>query len=75
MRRLATSQLQRALEAVEKLPLDDQETLLTLVRHRLAERRRAEIAHNAAATLQAVREGHAHYGSLEDLTHDLVSDS
>jgi hypothetical protein len=75
MRRTGTSQLQRALDAVEKLPPDDQETLLDLVRRRLADRRRAEIAHNAEVTLQAVRDGHGQYGSVEDLRRDLLTDS
>jgi len=41
---------------------------------RLVERRRAEIARNATATLQAVREGRARYGSVEDLKRDLLAE-
>lgn len=66
-----STQLQRALEAVEDLPLDDQEFCLDLLKHRIADRRRDEIARNAAITLQAVREGRARYGSIEDLKRDL----
>ena len=66
--------LQQALDAVESLPPDDQETLIDLIRHRLVERRRAEIARNAKETLQAVREGHAEYGSVEDLRRDLLDE-
>jgi hypothetical protein len=69
-----TSPLQQALDAVEKLPAEDQETLVELVQRRLAEWRRAEIARNAAATLEAVREGRASYGSVEDLRRDLLSE-
>ena len=72
--KMQTSQLQQALDAVESLPPDDQETLIDLVRHRLIERRRAEIARNAADTLQAVRDGSALYGSVEDLKRDLLSE-
>jgi hypothetical protein len=75
MRRLATSQLQRVLDAVGKLPLEDQEILLDLIRNRLVERRRAEIASEAKATLRTVHEGHAHYGSVDDLKRDLLSDA
>ena len=39
------------------------------------ERRREEIARQAAATLQAVREGRARYGSVEDLKRDLLAES
>ena len=68
------SLFQQALDLVEKLPPEDQETLIDLIQHRLVDWRRAEIASNAAATLQAVREGHARYGSVEDLKVDLLSE-
>jgi len=63
--------LQQALDIVEELPTEDQETLIELIQHRLVERRRAEIAGNAVATLQAVRDGRACFGSVEDLERDL----
>lgn len=66
------SPLQQALDAVEGLPLEEQEALLDLAQRRLAESRRAEIARNAAATLEAVREGRAQRGSVEDLKRDLL---
>jgi len=67
MEQVKTSLFQQALDAVEKLPPEDQERLIDLIRHRLVEWRRAEIARNAAATLKAVQEGRARYGSVEDL--------
>jgi hypothetical protein len=69
------SPLQQALDVVESLPPDDQETLMDLIRHRLVETRRAEIARNAEETLQAVRDGRAQYGSVEDLRRDLLGES
>lgn len=69
------SPFQKALDAVEVLPPEDQEMLMDVVRHRLIEQRRTEIARNAAATIQSVREGRAHYGSVEDLERDLAGDS
>ena len=60
------SLLQQALDVVESLPPDEQEALIDLVRRRLVERRRAEIARNAEETLQAVRDGRAQYGSVEE---------
>ena len=68
------SLLQQALDIVENLPPDEQETLIDLIRHRLVERRRAEIARNAEQTLQAVRDGRALYGSIEDLQRDLLGE-
>ena len=73
MGQVNTSRLQQALEVVETLPTEDQETLIELVRRRLAEPRRIEIAGNAAATLRAVREGQASYGSVDDLKRDLLA--
>ena len=68
------SLLQQALDVVESLPPDEQETLIDLVRRRLVERRRAEIARNAEETLQAVRDGRAQYGSVEDIQRDLLGE-
>ncbi len=74
MAQVKASLLQQALDIVEKLPPEDQVTLMELIERRLAERRRAEIARNAAATLRAVREGQARYGSVDDLKQDLVAE-
>ncbi len=74
MEQAKTSLFQQVLDVVERLPPEDQEALVDLIQRRLIEWRRAEIARNAAITLQAVREGCAHYGSLDDLKRDLVGD-
>jgi len=74
MEQVQLSPFQEALDAVEKLSAEDQETLLELIRRRLVERRRAEIARNAAATLQAVREGRARFGPVEALKRDLLGE-
>ncbi|WP_223278026.1 hypothetical protein [Nostoc sp. 'Peltigera membranacea cyanobiont' 232] len=42
------SRLDRVLESIENLSVDEQETLIDLRSHRLAERRRSEIAANIA---------------------------
>jgi hypothetical protein len=74
MSQMVSSPFQRAIDVVEALPLEDQETVIELLQRRLVERRRAEIARNASATLQAVREGRARYGSVEDLKRDLLAE-
>jgi hypothetical protein len=74
MEKTKMSLLQEAIDAVESLPPDDQAALIDLIRHRLVERRRAEILQNAAETLQAVRDGRARYGSVEDLKYDLLGE-
>jgi hypothetical protein len=72
---VATSPLQRALDVIEELPREDQVTLVEVMQRRLAEWRRAEIARNAETTLEAVREGRAQYGTVDDLRRDLLGDS
>jgi hypothetical protein len=74
MSQTVSSTLQKAIDVVEALPLEDQETVIELLQRRLVERRRTEIARNATATLQAVREGQARYGSVEDLKRDLLAE-
>ena len=65
---------QKAIDAVESLPYDDREEILEVLRMRLAEHRRNEIAANAQEALQAVREKRAKFGTVEDLKKDLLKD-
>ena len=65
------SPFEQALEFVEQLPATDQEVLLEIVRHRLSEQRRQQIAANAKATLAAFRAGQASTGTVDDLFQDL----
>jgi U3 small nucleolar ribonucleoprotein component len=65
---------QKAIDAVESLSFDDREELLEIIRMRLAERRRDEIASNAREAVQAVREKRAKFGTVEDLKKDLLSE-
>jgi len=69
MKQAISTPFQQALDAVEKLPVEDQETLVDIVRRRLIEQRRAEIARNAQATPQAFREGRASYGTADEIWH------
>ncbi|MBU1054473.1 MAG: hypothetical protein KKC46_11680 [Proteobacteria bacterium] len=63
---------QKAIDAVESLPFDDREELLEILRMRVAEERRDEIAANAKEALQAVQEKRAQFGTVEDLKKDLL---
>jgi hypothetical protein len=74
MGQVVPSPFQRAIDVIETLPPEDQEILIDLIRRRLIERRRAEIARHAAETLQAVREGRAQVGTVEDLRRDLLAE-
>ena len=62
---------QAALDVIDRLPPDDQEAIIEIVRRRMVERRRHEIAANAQMTIQAFREGRASYGTLADLRREL----
>lgn len=68
---MGVTPVQQALEALESLPLEDQRIVVELVRRRLAEARRTEIARNAKSTLRAVRAGKARVGSPAELRHDV----
>lgn len=65
------SPFEAALEVIDRLPSDDQEAIIEIVRKRIIDRRRREIADNAQATLQAFREGRASYGTVDDLRREL----
>lgn len=50
--------------------MEEQETLLEILKKRLVERRRDEIAQNARTTLKTVRAKKAKYGKIKDLEND-----
>ena len=72
MTAITASPFQEALELIDRLPAGDQEALVEIVRKRLEEQRRREIAANAQAALQAFREGRASYGTIDDLRRELA---
>lgn len=74
MKNLNNSTLQEALDTIEKLPLEEQETLLEIIKKRVIERRREEIFQNAQSTLKAVKEKSAKYGNINDLKKDLLGE-
>ena len=65
---------QKALSAIESLPVDAQEEIIDIIKKRLAEDRREEIVANAHEAVMAVREGRAKYGTIEDLKKDLLEE-
>ena len=70
-----SSMFQNALDTIEALSPEEQQTVIDLIQRRLTEQRRLEIARNAETTLQAVREGRANRGSVEELKTDLLAES
>jgi hypothetical protein len=62
----------KALDVVEELPVSQQEELIDILKKRLIDRRRREIARAARETMRAVKEGKAKNGTVEDLRRDLL---
>jgi hypothetical protein len=75
MEQTVLTPFQQALDVIEQFPADDQESLIEIIQRRLVEQRRAEIARNARATVQAFREGRARCGTVDDLRRDLLDES
>lgn len=67
-----SSPFQVAIEAVEKLMPEDQEMLVEIVRRRLIERRRTELAGDIAAAREAYRRGDVRRGTVDDLIAELA---
>ena len=63
---------EEALQVVEQLSPLDQAALVEIIRQRLIEQRRREIAINAQTLRQAFRDGRAQYGTVDDLRRDLL---
>lgn len=68
---MESTPFQKAIEAVECLPLEDQEMVVDVIRRRNLDRRRDEIASNARESLAAVRENTAKFGTVDDLRAEL----
>lgn len=65
------SKLDQVLESVENLSVDEQEALIDLIRHRLAERRRSEIAANIAQAQVEYQAGKVFRGTVTQVMDEL----
>ena len=65
---------QYIIESIENLSIDDQNYLFELIQKRRIEKRRLEIAANAKATLEALKQGTSKKGTIDDLMADLLGD-
>lgn len=66
-----SSDFQKVIEHVEALPVDDQMLLIEIIRQRLVEGRRAELAAEVAEARQAYQTGSVRRGTVEDLLKEL----
>jgi len=67
----SVSRLDQVLESIEDLSVDEQETLIDLIRHRLAERRRSEIAANIAQAQVEYQTGKVFRGTVTQIMDEL----
>jgi len=68
----SSSRFQEAIEMVELLPPDDQVLLIEIIRHRLIQHRRAEMAAEVAEARDAYQRGEVRRGTVADLTKELA---
>ena len=61
------------LEAANELSLDEQESLIDIIRHRIAERRRQEIVKEVQAARAEYKTGQATIASPDDIMNDILS--
>ncbi|WP_375495187.1 hypothetical protein [uncultured Nostoc sp.] len=65
------SRLDQVLESIEDLSVDEQEALIDLIRHRLAERRRSAIAANIAQAQVEYQTGKVFRGTVTQIIDEL----
>ncbi len=68
---LSSSRFQEVIETVEALPPDDQIMLIEIIRQRLVQHRRAELASDVAESRAAYQRGEVRRGSVSELMDDL----
>lgn len=70
--KIASSRFQEVIETVEALPPDDQELLIEIIRQRLIQQRRAELAADIAEARRAYQRGEVRRGTVADLMEELA---
>lgn len=72
MHNTGVTPFQAAIDAVEAIVPQDREALIELLRHRMIEDRRAEIADNVAQTRKEYEAGEVQRGTPDDLIAELA---
>ena len=71
--KIASSRFQEVIETVEALPFGDQALLIEIVRQRLIQQRRTELAADIAQAHNAYQRGEVRRGTVADLMEELVA--
>ncbi|ABA20934.1 hypothetical protein Ava_1310 [Trichormus variabilis ATCC 29413] len=66
--------LQEIINSIENLPTEEQEYLFEFLRQQRIDNRRVEILANTQEVIQALKDGTAKRGSVDDLIADLLGD-
>jgi hypothetical protein len=66
-----SSRLQEALDVVESLPEEQQETLIDIVRRRLIEHKRELLAEHIKEARSEFLRGEVHHGTADDLMKEI----
>jgi hypothetical protein len=69
-----TSTFQTVIESVEALSKDEQDQLFDLIHKRRITQRRQEIAQRSVEVTEAIKNGTAKMGTVEDLIADVFGD-
>ena len=67
------NQVEHVLEAADQLPLEEQEILIDILRRRMIERRRKEIAQEIQETRSALAQGHVRPATPDELIREILS--
>jgi hypothetical protein len=68
-----TLSFRKVLETVEQLSLEDQEMLIAIVRRRLVEQRRSELAKDRQEAQKEFKAGNAHPATPDELMAEILS--
>lgn len=66
-----SSRFQEIIEVIEELPPDDQALLIEIIRQRLIQHRRSELAADIAEARQAYQQGEVRRGTVAELMAEL----
>lgn len=61
------------LEEADRLPLEDQETLIEVLQRRMRDRRRAELAKDIQEALKEFQEGSCRPATADELMREILS--
>lgn len=69
-----TIQFGQILEMIDHLPMDEQDDLINIIRHRQIEKRREEMARNIDQARQDYQQGNVFRGNVDDIIAELNND-